>query len=456
MAAVLSPPARQRNGHAAAGAHAALSGRRLRRLRPGSTSTRLRVLMIGLVAASVTWGLVAAWTASLHASAAGNVVHSSEPLSLDAQRIYQSLSGADITATTAFLSGPVEPLPVRRRYAADIASAAAQLAQLKSAAAAGTSRQVRASLAAISTGLPIYTADVADAQTYYSLGYQLTGASFIQVASEEMHLTLLPAARRIYLQENAALKTTSARATGLWQDLAALALAIAIAIGLYRTQRWLYRRTHRVVNYGLLMASAVLAISMLWLISASAVARADLQRGVGNGSTPAENLAQAGIVAQQARADEILNLISRSGSTSFEQNFTVLRSEIGPGPGTLLTDATASSGAGSASRLVGVAARDAHTWYASNEQVFRLDLAAHYAAETQLVVGTGNTSSAAGFDRLETTISRALAADQVTFRAGAAAGAGAFGGLQAGVAAAGLIMAIGCAWGLMKRLSEYR
>jgi hypothetical protein len=271
-----------------------------------------------------------------------------------------------------------------------------------------------------------------------------------------MYLVLLPAARRIYLQENAALETTSARATGLWQDLAALALALAIAIGLYRTQRWLYRRTHRVVNYGLLMASAVLAVSMLWLISASAFARADLQRGVGNGSTPAESLAQAGIAAQQARADEILNLISRSGSTSFAQNFTVLRSEIGPGPGTLLTDAAASSGNAPASRLVGAAARDAHTWYASNEQVFRLDLAAHYAAETQLVVGTGNASSAAGFDRLETAISRALAADQVTFRAGASAGADAFGGLEAGVAAAGLIMAIGCAWGLIKRLNEYR
>jgi len=456
MTAVLSPQARQGNGHAAAGAHAAISGRRPRRIRPRSTAARLRVLMIGLVAACATWSVVAAWTASLHASAAGNVVHSSEPLSLDAQRIYQSLSSADITATTAFLSGSVEPLPVRRRYAADIASAAAQLARLKTAAAAGTSGQVLNCLAAISTGLPVYTADVADAQTYYSLGYQLTGASFIQVASEEMHLTLLPAARRIYLQENAALKTTSARATGLWQVLAALALAVAIACGLYRTQRWLYRRTHRVINYGLLIASAVLAVSMLWLISACAFARADLEHGVGNGSAPAESLAQAGIVAQQARADEILNLISRSGSTSFEQNFTVLRSEIGPGPGTLLTEAVASSGSGSASRLARSAARDAHTWYASNEQVIRLDLAAHYAAETQLVVGTGNASSAAGFDRLENAINRALAADQVTFRAGATAGAGAFGGLKAGAAAAGLIMAIACAWGLMRRLGEYR
>jgi hypothetical protein len=38
----------------------------------------------------------------------------------------------------------------------------------------------------------------------------------------------------------------------------------------------------------------------------------------------------------------------------------------------------------------------------------------------------------------------------------ATAGAGAFTGLEAGAAAAGLIMAIGCAWGLIMRLNEYR
>jgi hypothetical protein len=426
------------------------------RFAPGSTAAKLRLLIIGLIAAAIAWGAVAAWTVAQHASAADNVVFSSEPLSLDAQRMYQSLSDADVTATAAFLSGPVESFPARQRYAADIARAAAELADLRNAAETRTGQQTGASLAAVSTGLPSYTADVAEAQTYYSLGFQLTGGSFMQVASEEMHVTLLPAAGRIYQQENAALEAASSRATGLPWVVGVLVLAVIIAIALCGTQRWLSLRTHRVVNYGLLAASAALAASALWLVIAFAFARADLQRGVGNGSAPAETLAQAGIAVQQARGDEMLNLISRSGDTSFEQNFRALRAEIGPGPGTLLTAAAASSNGRTAARAAAAAARDARPWYAVNQQVFRLGTAAHYASEIQLVIGTGPASSAAGFARLEADLGQGMAADQLIFRASATAGAGMFSGLEIGVIGTALVMLAGSTWGLSRRLAEYR
>jgi hypothetical protein len=48
------------------------------------------------------------------------------------------------------------------------------------------------------------------------------------------------------------------------------------------------------------------------------------------------------------------------------------------------------------------------------------------------------------------------AADQVTFADSAAAGSGAFTGLQAGIVVLALIMAAGSAWGLSRRLAEYR
>ena len=67
------------------------------------------------------------WTVSQHASAAQDVVSTSEPLSLAAQQMYQALSDADVTATTAFLSGPACRWPASERYAADIARAAADL-----------------------------------------------------------------------------------------------------------------------------------------------------------------------------------------------------------------------------------------------------------------------------------------------------------------------------------------
>jgi hypothetical protein len=457
MVTLLSPSPARRSGRGPAGAHAAKAprGEWAGRFAPGLTSARLRLLIVGLVAAAVAWGAVTAWTVGQHASAAGIVVSSSEPLSLDAQRMYQSLSDADITVTTAFLAGPVESFQARQRYAADITRVTTELAAVKSAAGAGASQQVRASIAAVLNGLPLYTADVAQAQTYYSLGLQLTGGSFLQVASEQMHVRLLPAAASIYRQENAALEAASGRATGVWWVVAAIVLAVVVAIALGRTQWWLWRRTHRVVNYGLLAASAALAISGLWLITAFAVARTDLDGGVGNGSAPAEALAQAGIAVQQARGDELINLISRSGDTSFEQNFSALRAEIGPGPGTLVTDA-ASSGGRPAARHLAAAARAARAWYAASGQIFSLDVAAHYAAETQLVIGTWPTSSTVAFARVEAGLTSAMADDQVTFRSSATAGADAFGGLEAGVIVAALAMSVGCAWGISRRLAEYR
>ena len=42
------------------------------------------------------------------------------------------------------------------------------------------------------------------------------------------------------------------------------------------------------------------------------------------------------------------------------------------------------------------------------------------------------------------------------FAANAASGADAFTGLEAGIIVLALVMAVGCAWGLSRRLAEYR
>jgi len=414
---------------------------------------KLWMLSAGLVLLSLAWGVLGGWIVSQHASAASDVVHVDEPLALAAQQMYESISDADVTATTTFLSGPEPPLASLQRYRADVAGAAADLARLKNAA--DGNQPLTAALAAFSAGLPVYTGYVAQAQTEYALGYPLTGGSFMQVASEEAHLVLLPAARTIYTLQDAALTAASSQATGVPLVIVAGVLAVVTGFALYRTQRWLTRRTHRVFNYGLVMASAALIVSVAWLLVTFAVARSDLAQGIGHGSRPAGTLAQASIDVQQARGDEILNLISRSGDTSFEQNFRSVRDQIGPGTGTLLAVAAAAS-RGQAVPQVTAAARDAASWYSANEQVYRLDLAAAYAAETKLVIGTGPGSSAAGYTQVESDISRAIADDLSTFQSSATAGASAFGPVEGVVIAAALLMAGACAWGLSRRLGEYR
>lgn len=442
------PAGRQAATHAA-------PARARRSLAGGGTPGILQLLLIGLMAASVVWGAVGAWTVSQHASAASEVVTASEPLSLAAQQMYQSLSDADVTATTEILAGPPESLPARLRYDGDIANAAADLARLRSAATGSGNTALTADLTAVSTGLPVYTQYVQEALNWGANGLPLTAGSAMQAASDVMHVTLLPAANAIYAQQSAALTAASSQATGLPWIVVTVLLAIGIGFTLLRAQRWLRRRTHRIVNYGMLLASVAIVVSTAWLVVAFLSARSDFQQGLGHGSTPAEELAQSVIAAQQARGDQVLNLISRTGSTSFSADFAAETAKIGPRAGSLLTTARASS-TGQGAAEADAAARAATAWYSVSAQVFRLDNAHQYAAETASVIGTGPGSSESGFTALVGHLRGGIDADQAVFKSNAAAGSGAFGGLEAGVIIAALLMALGSAWGLSRRLAEYR
>jgi hypothetical protein len=168
------------------------------RSRLDNTPGQLWLLLVGLVVLSLAWGVLAALTAEQHAAAAANVVSVSEPLSLDAEQIYQSLSDADATAATAFLSGGLEPAADLQRYNADITQAAIRIeaasALLGSSAArtqlpghlnkqASTAGSATGDdLATLSAGLPVYTDEVGTAQADNRLGLPL-GAAYLRVAA---------------------------------------------------------------------------------------------------------------------------------------------------------------------------------------------------------------------------------------------------------------------------------
>jgi hypothetical protein len=277
------------------------------------------------------------------------------------------------------------------------------------------------------------------------------------VASEEAHLVLLPAAKTVFTQENTALSAASSQATGLPTVIVAIVMALVTGIILYRTQRWLTRRTNRAVNAGPMLASVLLAISAVWLLAAFGVARSDLDRGIGHGSGPAETLAQASIGVQQIRGDAVLKVISRSGDASFQQDFLATSAPVGPGSGTLLSSAAAASAANAAAgALPRSAQRQATAWYAANAGVYRLGVAANYAAGRTMVIAAGSGSSATGYAALEADITQAIASDQAVFRSAATAGAGVLDPLAPVVIGVSAAMALGCGWGLTRRLAEYR
>src|SRR5712691_5739160 len=397
-------------------------------LRATDTPGRLRVLMVGLVVLSLVWGAFAAWAVDQRASGAGDVVSISEPLSLDGQQIYRALSDADATAASAFLSGGLEPQAARQRYLADIAAAAARL---EDATAIPSHSLAARDLATLSAGLPVYTGEVETARADNRLGLPL-GAAYLREASSLMRGTLLPAARDVSAQANGQLSAASARATGLPLALVLLAAAALVGYVLFRVQRWLFRHTHRVFNPGLVVASVVAVVALLWLVIAVGVARADLLRARAHGSAPVAAFAQADIAALRARADESLTLIDAGGDDSFQADFLTVQHRLGPGLGTLLTDSvTAARGSPGASSAA-AAATTATAWYGAHRTIRFLDDNGNHTQAIGMESAPGPGHSGPLFTRPAPSLPRAIAADQAVRQSNAAAGRDAFTGLEMG------------------------
>ena len=431
------------------------------RLDTATTPGRLGLLLVGLVLLSLAWGVLAALTAEQHASAASDVVAVSEPLSLDAEQIYRSLSDADATAASAFLSGGIEPAAARQRYNADITQAAIRIeaaSALLGSSAARTqvpghlNKQVATAgsatgddLATLSAGLPVYADEVGTARADNRLGLPL-GAAYLREASTLLRGTLLPAASDIYTKENGLLTSASAQATGLPLLVVTFLFGLGAGSLLYLSSRWLTRRTHRRVNYGLLVAAVAGAVSLVWLVGAFFFGRAELLHAQQHGSAPAEAFARADVAALQAHADESLTLIDNTGDDSYQKDFIAQQKLLGPGPGTLLAAVQASAGVGSA-------AADAQAWYRAHAALRALDDSGNHTAAVQSAL---NGQASATFTRLSADLSGGIGAHQAVFASDARGGRDAFTGLAVGMIVASLIMAASCAWGLNRRLAEYR
>ena len=428
--------------------------RGIARRRGLSTPDTLRTLLASLVLLSLAWGAFGGWVATVHSSAARSLVGVDEPLSLNARQMYQAIADADATITAAYLPSSQPQLAQLQRYQDDIATAATDLSRLRSG---GDSAAASSALVALSGGLPVYTGDVAQARAEYAMGFPLTGGSFFQVASEQAHLVLLPAANTVFTQENAALSAESGDATGWLTLIAALLLAVVTGVVLYRAQRWLTRRTNRMFSPGLVLATVLLIISVAWLAAGFLTARSDFGRGLGQGSAPAENLALASIGVQQIRGDAVLNVISRSGNNAFSDDFATTSKQVGPGAGSWLgAAAAAQQPGGQGAALVAAAEQDATAWYTANGTVYTLGQKAEYAAERTSVVAAGPGGTATGYDALEGRIGAAINVDQGVFQAAASAGASALSPLAGVVIACSVLMALCCAWAVSRRLAEYR
>ena len=420
-----------------------------------TTPGRLRMLLAGLVLLCLAWGALAAVTAARYSAAATSVVSTREPLSLGAQRIYARLSDANDAAATAFLTGGTEPAATRQRYLDDIAAAGHGIEDATAQGGAASGGAAAADLAVLAQDLPRYAGEVETARADNRLGLPL-GAAYLREASGLMRGTLLPRAQGLYAAENKALSGASAAATGLPLICVTAGAALVAGFLLYRSARWLGRRTNRRLNAGLVAAALAGVISLAWLAVAYTGARGDVLQARSGGLATVQAAARVGIAAQEAHADESLTLIDNMGDDSYQRDFAVQQQALGPGPGSLLATARQAAAGTPAAGAVTAAADDARAWFAAHARLRTQDDAGDHATAVHSALGTGPGDAGASFSRLSAELDTAVGLGQAVFDRTARSAAAAYSGLVPGLVVVALFTAAACAWGLAPRLAEYR
>ncbi|MCX4645411.1 MULTISPECIES: hypothetical protein [unclassified Streptomyces] len=429
------------------------------RVRAAATTEPGRLRIIGAVLALlvVAFGAVTAWQMSDRSAAADDVLHSSQPLSADAADIYRSLADANTAASSGFLAGGQEPAETRDRYEKDIRTAAAKL--VTAAANSDPDSPSTAAISKLNKLLPQYKGLIERARANNRQGFPLGGA-YLRYANETMQEQMLPAAEDLYKKENERLRSDYDSATPYpW---AAIGLGVVALGGLTWAQRRNYRRTNRVLNHGLVAATAASTVVLLWLVVGHSVARAGLDESYDHGVRSLNVLHDARIASLKARGNENLTLVSRGAETvevkgvakdafdvDYQNQMKTLATKLG--------DAAKLADDSTGKRPVQAANDNMRVWRDRHKDARGQDDAGNYQGALDKVIGSAQDKPTREcFDNVDKELQSALTHEQAEFKQAATDGRGAMTGLPVGAAVLAVLGAAGAVLGIGRRLSEYR
>ena len=205
-------------------------------------------------------------------------------------------------------------------------------------------------------------------------------------------------------------------------------------------QASLTRRSHRRLNPGLVLATVLMAVLAVWLTVAGLVSTQAATGARTEGGEPLDAAVTARILAQQARADEILGLLKRGSDTQSDIRFDERTAQIG----WLLDDHPV---AGAADALRG--------WMRSHDEIRRRLAVGDYPGAVAIARDDGPQHSTPEFTRLDTALGDEITRLRARQRDGITEAYTALNGLPVGAAAIGVLAALAVAAGFGPRLSEY-
>ncbi|MFI9805842.1 hypothetical protein ACIHEJ_15990 [Streptomyces sp. NPDC052301] len=427
------------------------------RVRGAATTEPGRLRIIGAVLALVVvaFGAVTAWQTSERSAAADDVLHHSQPLSSGAADIYRSLADANTAASSGFLAGGQESAVSRDRYEKDIRTAAGGLVTAAANAEPGSASE--AAIAKLNRLLPEYKGLIERARTYNRQGYPVGGA-YLRYANEKMQKEMLPAAEDLYTKENQRLDADYGDATPYpW---AAIGLGVLALGALGWAQHRMYRRTNRVLNHGLVAASAATTVALLWLVVGHAVARSELDGSYDHGIRSLTVLHDARIASLKARGNENLSLVARGAETitvdgkaydAYYYDFDKDMGVLGKG----LSEARKLADDQAGTTPVKAAAGNMVVWKQRHASARTEDENGNYQQALDKVIGAKGATGEC-FDSVDHNLARAIGHEQDEFQQAAGDGLDAMTGLPVGVAVLAVLAAAGGVAGIGRRLSEYR
>ncbi|TSD99386.1 hypothetical protein FOS14_11355 [Skermania sp. ID1734] len=410
-----------------------------------SSPARLIALAVLLMAICVAAGIVASSTVGDRSSRLTTLLADDEPFAASSQRLYSSLSIADAAATTAFISGGLEPQAVRNRYLQAMGDAAAEIA----GGAAGTedaNTPIRQLVTSIATQLPMYAGLIETARTNNRSGHPV-GAAYLGEASNLMHSRILPMAQSLHDRQTQRVATIEQRYSE--PPWAAIALLVCALLALVLAQVYVARRWHRIFNLGLVGATVAIVALFAWFAIAGSISSVASQHALDHGTHPLENLTTARILGQQARSAETLKLARRDTTGQYDRDFDSETTDLAALLKSYPHDSPGADQIADAQQAL-------QRWRQSHQRMNDTLDVGDFVGAAIVATGPESTGSMAQFDALDNDLGTAIVALRNDLRRNISRAAESLRELAPGGLGLGLVAGCLAAVGIWPRLREYR
>ncbi|WP_067546925.1 hypothetical protein [Nocardia crassostreae] len=414
-------------------------------LKTFAQSSPAKLIAVGLILLSmcVAAGVVTAAAVNDRQHALDVLLVQAEPDAYSAQRLYTALSVADASAGTAFISGGLEPKAVRDRYNQAVGEAAAELVTQSNRTGGDSDTHLRTG---IGTGIPVYCGLVETARANNRSGFPV-GAAYLSEASNLMQATMLPMAQE--LQEHRSEAITATQRNHVRPPWPAIVLPLLAVGALVAAQWFLFRRWHRVLNAGLLLATGTMVVLLSWTVIAGVISAVATTHSRDFGSIPAKALTESRILAQQARTAETLKLVRRDTSSEYDRTFDEATGELKTILAGYPADAPGAKDVTTATAALG-------RWLAAHQRMNEALTRGDFIGAGAVATGPGANEATAQVDALDRALADGITDSRNMLRTNTSHAARTLDLLAPGALVLSTAAAVFIAAGLWPRLREYR